>query len=664
MNRKERRAAKKREHSLKAPNALRKAGQLSSQDLASLLSQSVDAHRRGDIEKAVKGYRALINTGLAAMPVASAHSNLASLLRSSGRSEEAEKHLRSCLRIMPSNDAALTNLGNLYASVGRPELSRHAQRIASAVMPGSALIADNLGLTYERAGQHREAAICYRRAILADPAYAEAAINLGNCLRVLGQVDEAVMTFHKAFAAAPWNARGLASLASALWDIGRLEDALRYFHKALAIEPLRNAARSAMLFAYCFTDLSPQIVYEHHRRFDYLHGAPSSARPANPHGQDDPKRPLRIGYVSSDLRWHPGGHFLSPHLMHHDTTQTEVYCYYTGGIVDEVTTLLKKQQVTWRDVAHVDDSQLLRQIEADRIDILVDCMGHLAHNRLTLFARRVAPLQMSFPLYPATTGLSAMDYRLGDPYFAPQGCETYHSEAIVRMPHTHVCYEPVRVPIAPAHPPPYQLNGHVTFGCFNHIAKVNRDTLETWGRILAAAPSARLHLKWRGLDGSIQHRLMNVLEGQGAARRQVDFIGWAPNPYSPYRNIDVALDPLGKNGGTTTCDALWMGVPVLTAVGETPFSRVGLCHLTAAGMPKMIADNIETYVQKAVELATRPAQIDELRYGLRDRAAASALMDSKRYAAELDWAYRHMWQRHCLGLRPASFHVPLGGQKN
>jgi predicted O-linked N-acetylglucosamine transferase (SPINDLY family) len=262
-------------------------------------------------------------------------------------------------------------------------------------------------------------------------------------------------------------------------------------------------------------------------------------------------------------------------------------------------------------------------------------------------ARRPAPLQVSFPLYPNSTGLSAIDYRIADPYFAPAGADAIHSERLIRLPDVHVCYTPARNTPPPAAVAPILRNGHITLGCFNNFAKVSDATVALWARILRAIPDARLTLKWIGLDDGGPSSVLDRFARYGVAASRITALGFQPNQYDPYLDIDVSLDPITANGGTTTCDSLWMGVPVVTLVGATPFSRVGLCHLTNVGLPSCIAYTPDEYEKIIVGFACDPGELIRLRTGLREKVAASPLVDGARYTRNLEKAYREIWTRWC-----------------
>jgi protein O-GlcNAc transferase len=369
---------------------------------------------------------------------------------------------------------------------------------------------------------------------------------------------------------------------------------------------------------------------------------------ARPRQGEDPERPLLVGYVSPDFRTHPGGNFLSPMLLNHDQRQFRTVAYYSNDIEDAFTQLASRTAHSWVPCRGMSDEDLARRIHADRIDILVECAGHMAMNRLGVFARKPAPIQVSFPLYPNTTGLETIDYRVGDPYFTPPWLDRFYAERIMRLPETCACYYPGYEAVEPAEALPALANGLVTFGSFNNIAKISPTTVRLWAAVLRAVPASRLLIKWRGLDVADPVWLSSRFAAEGVGDR-VTYLGHSPGVYAPYRQLDICLDPFPANGGTTSCDALWMGVPVVTLAGDTTFARAGLGVLTNAGLAELVAHDEQDYVARAAALARDLPRLAALRQGLRQRFKASPMMDGERYMRHLEAAYRQAWRDWCAG---------------
>ncbi len=474
----------------------------------------------------------------------------------------------------------------------------------------------------------------------------------------LNRLDLAADAFRRAIALQPHYPEAHNNLGVVLKDQGRLDQAIACYRQALEQWPGYAAAHSNLLFCLCFKeDADPDAVFAEHRRFDEIQVRPRATAATGHRNPQDPERRLRVGYVSPDFRLHPGGHFLLPVLEHHDRDRIELFCYYSNAKSDSLTEAFRRRADHWVSCHSLSDPALVERITADGIDILVECAGHMLGSRLAMFGRRPAPIQISYPLYPNTTGVSSIDYRIMDPYFAPPWADAWHSEKLIRLPDAHVCYRPSRTDMDPAAAPPCLANGFITFGSFNNFAKVGPATVTAWAGCLKAVPESRLMLKWSGLAQGGAAWCLDRFAVHGIGPDRLILADPSPDPYTPYHQLDIALDPLFANGGTTTCDALWMGVPVVTRYDRTPFSRVGLCHLTNVGLPELISSTTEAYVATAAWLARDITALVELRRGLRERFAASPLMDAPRYTRNLERAYRAAWRRWCAGLSPAAFAV-------
>jgi predicted O-linked N-acetylglucosamine transferase (SPINDLY family) len=390
-----------------------------------------------------------------------------------------------------------------------------------------------------------------------------------------------------------------------------------------------------------------RTLCEEHRRWDRNHAAPL-ARFIGPHLNDrSPDRRLRVGYVSPDFRHHPVGRFLLPLLESHDRRSFEIFGYASVDVPDTMTDRCRAHTDVWRNMLGSSDEQVARTIRQDRIDILVDLSVHMAKNRLLVFARKPAPVQVTYLAYCGTTGLSTIDYRLTDPYLDPPGQdEQIYTEQSVRLPETYWCYQPA-IETPPVNALPALDVGHVSFGSLNNFCKVTPATLAAWGRLLQAVPQSRLLLHAR--SGSHRDRVRKFLAEQGVSPERLEFIDFQPMAeyFAAYQQIDVALDPFPYGGGTTTCDALWTGVPVVSLAGETAVGRGGLSILSNIGLPGLAARDPDEYVRIAAELALDLPRLTELRATLRQRMQSSPLMDAARFARGVEAAYREMWRRWC-----------------
>ncbi|WP_051341086.1 tetratricopeptide repeat protein [Azospirillum halopraeferens] len=594
---------------------------------------------------------------------------LAGMEHGRGRAAAAAAWYRRALALEPAHADGLSGLAVALAVQGRDDAILPARR-AVRLAPGDATAAANAGSALQALRRTADALPRHRRALALEPANAVAWINVGMGLLESGAAEEAVTPLERALipGAARHEALARSNLGVALMALGRNAEAAAQFRAALERAPGDATVRSNLLFCLCFDETADlDAVYAEHRRFERFvppPPPPSAAPPSVPAAGGDPDRRLRVGYLSPDFQRYPGPgyHFLLPLIEGHDRRAVEVTCYHNDVRHDAATDRFRAAADRWRAVAGLDDGELEALIRADGIDVLVDCDGHMSRNRMPLFLRRPAPVQVSLPLYPNTTGLSAMDYQLADRRVAPPGADARRSERLIRLPGCVLCYRPAESPFAPPPRPPAETAGVFTFGSFNNITKVNAPTIALWARVLHAVPGARLLLKWRGLDpsGGLGRRLLDAFAALGVGRERLLLRGITPDPYEDYVRVDVALDPVFANGGTTICDALWMGVPVLNRAGEAMISRWGATLLGAVGLDALVTGDDDAYVALAVRLAGDPAFLAAQRDGLRARVAGSALMDEAGYARSVEAAFRTAWRRRCAGLPPAAIDVPDG----
>ncbi|MGI9342155.1 MAG: hypothetical protein ACR2QV_04855 [Gammaproteobacteria bacterium] len=355
--------------------------------------------------------------------------------------------------------------------------------------------------------------------------------------------------------------------------------------------------------------------------------------------------------MSPDFTSHSVSHFTRKLIAVHDRSRVEVCCYFAKAKRDEITDEIEARADRWRVIVGMTDDEVVAQIRDDRIDILIDLAGHTAQNRLLVFARRAAPVQVSWLGYPNTTGLSAMDYRVTDAIADPPGADDrWYSERLVRLPDGFLCYQSDQPEPAVAAAPCVE-RGHVTFGSFNNLPKLTADVVQTWSRILKAIPGSRLLLKSSALaDERARSRIIDEFGAQGIPAARLELLGLIPGRQqhlAAYAGIDVALDTYPYNGTTTTCEALWMGVPVVALRGNRHSGRVGASILHHAGLPELVADTEDDYVEIAISLARDPQRIVGMRERLRPMMRDSCLMDTPRFARSLETAYRDVWAAWC-----------------
>jgi predicted O-linked N-acetylglucosamine transferase (SPINDLY family) len=587
---------------------------------------------------------------------AEAHYNLGIALHGQGQFEAAKAAYRTALQIKPDHVAAQGNLGKALLDEGDLDAAIAAFQATLQIQPDHADTHYNLGNALLRKEQRVAAAQAYQAAIRCNPSHLDAWVNLGNLFQESDQLDEAIAAYQHALAAHPNCANALYNLGTAFKGCARLEEALAVYRRALALEPQNAGYHSNLVYHLLFHPaFGPEDVRQELARWNQRHAAPlrSAIRPlAN---SPDPSRRLKIGYVSTDFRDHVIGRNLLPLFRHHDRSQFEIVCYASVPFPDAITREFRQRSDLWRDTVRMSDEALAEQIRQDGIDILVELGLHMAHNRLLVFARRPAPVQVTFAGYPGSTGLETIRYRLTDPFLDPPGrSDTFHSEESIRLPATFWCFDPLEE-IVEVNDLPALREGCVTFGCLNNFAKINDPLVALWTRIMGEVPGSRLRLL--APRGRCREAFLGVLETRGIHPSRVEFVTKAPRSQylTWYHGIDLVLDTFPYNGHTTSLDALWMGVPVVSLAGEHPVSRAGLSQMSNLGLPELVTSSPDEYVRIAVQLARDIPRLAELRRTLRSRMRASPLMDAPSFTRNIESAYRRMWQDWCDSQRRSSF---------
>ncbi|MBI5613124.1 MAG: tetratricopeptide repeat protein, partial [Gammaproteobacteria bacterium] len=550
-----------------------------------------------------------------------AHNNLGTALRALNRLAEAEAAYRAALRLRPEYVEALVNLGVVLHSQDKVE-----EAIASLL-----------------------------QALQINPHSAEAHNNLGNVYALAGRLTEAIASYREALRLKPRSADTFNNLFNTHLRRGELEEALACHREAVRLDPERATATYSgyLLNLNYHPDLTPQAIFEEHRHWGKVY-APRPELPAAYINSREPGRRLRIGYVSADFRLHSVAFFMEPVLAHHDHTHFEIYCYAQVAAPDSVTERLKQLATTWRSIVGLDDEQAAALIRSDEIDILVDLGGHTAGNRLGVFARRPAPVQTSYIGYPNTTGLPAMDYRIVNPWTVPAGFEAYFTEKLAYVPSPPCFRPPADCP--PVNAPPALTSGQVTFGSFNNLIKLASPVIALWAAVLQAVPDSRLMLKSKALaDAEIRDLYHARFAAHGIGPDRLLLCGADPlqEYLRAFNDIDIALDPFPYNGGTTTYHASWMGVPVVTLLGQNMVSRMGYAILANLGLEELVAKTPAEYVTIAANLATDPGRLSALRASLRERMRGSSLTDGRLAASALETLYRDIWRSWCLDTNTA-----------
>jgi predicted O-linked N-acetylglucosamine transferase (SPINDLY family) len=597
------------------------------------LDQAINCFRRA-IELDPQAYRAYHNWGAALM--------------AAGDSNGAIDCYRRAIAIRPTLTVTICNLGTALVEQCKFAEAVTAFRAALQLEPNNAEILNSLGAALQQNDQLQEAAACYCRALEIDPGLAKAHTNLGTIFRCQRRLDDAEKAHRRAISLDPAFAEAWNHLGMLLKDQAKLDEAVACFRKAITIQPGFASAHSNLLYILPFCErYDAAAIYEENRRFNDQHARPLAKFIQHHTNDRSPDRRLRIGYVSSNFHTHATSFFTVPLLASHDHEQFEIFCYVDVRYPDSVTNRLRSVADHWRNITGLSPRQTAECVRDDNIDILVDLTMHMNNNRILTFALKPAPVQVCWVAYPGTTGLTTIDYRLTDPFLDPPGeLDPFYSEKSYRLPDTFWCYDSQTSDPQVNRLPALQ-NGYVTFGSLNNFCKNNDTTWKRWAQVLKTVDRSQLTVL--ADEGPHREHALHVLEKEGIGRERVSFVG--PRPRLEYlrlyQSIDIGLDTLPSNGHTTSFDAYWMGVPVVTLVGKTPVGRAGLSQLTNLGLTELIANTPEEYVSIAANLATDMERLSQLRQSLRDRLQASPLMNADRFARGIEQGYRTMWQRWC-----------------
>ncbi len=579
---------------------------------------------------------------------AEAYSNLAAVLGRVGQYDAAVEAAEQAIRIRPDYSDAYNNLGGALKASGKLDQGVLCYEKAVSLRPGFAEAMNNLGLSLKELGRSEEAIKAIRRAIEIKPEFADAYYNLGITHKEQSKLDEAVEHFNKALSIEPNHLGAVSALAIVRMEQGDLDTSMDLMRRSLAIEKDWQIHSNYCLLSNYHPKLSGEEVLEVHKQWDRDYG--THKQPPAPHTNDrNPSRKIRIGYVSPDFKNHAVSHFIEPILGSHDKTAFEVFGYAHVAKPDVISHFLKSKTDQWREIFGKNDDQVEKMIREDQIDILVDLAGHTALNRLTLFSRKPAPVQVSMIGYPSTTGLAAMDYKIADHHSDPEGVDRLYTEKLYRLEGTFWCFRPLddREPVGDL---PAKRNGFVTFGSVNNFAKVSPEVLDLWARIVAAVPKSRIEFQHSALGSEVtRRRVIDAMAKHGVTEDRIEMAGWGG--FEQYidrlRGFDLALDPFPFNGGTTTCHQLFYGVPFITLTGERQVSRMGVSMLNALGMPELIANSTDDYFDKAVALARDVDRMARLRSVIRPTMIESPLCNAIQYTRQLEDGYRKMFATWC-----------------
>ena len=552
-------------------------------------------------------------------------------------------------------------LGLLQQQRGRYDEALACFDAALLLEPRAAGVLGNRGNVLHALGRYDDALESYRRGLAIDPQRTSLHNNLALTLRRLGRSGEAIRAFERALALDPANVEAMSNLGALLRSVGRLDEAVALHRRAVALAPEHASVRSNFLLTLHYpSNVAPETVFDEHRRWGEAH-EPRASAPSHTNTPDE-RRPLRIGYLSADFRTHSVAYFLEGIFAEHDPREFRVYAYSDVARPDATTTRFEAWAHAWRPVVGLSDGQVAALIARDEIDVLVELAGHTEDCRLGVLALRPAPVQLTYLGYPGTTGLRSIQYRLVDRWTDPPESAALSTETLVRLPHGFLVYTPPydAPDVAPL---PALRAGRVTFGSFNATSKIDDEVLSTWAAVLLRVPGSRLLLKGQPFaDPEVRRRYVDAFARHGVDATRLELRPWEAartSHLAVYGEVDLALDTFPYNGTTTTCEALWMGVPVVSLVGRAHAARVGLSLLSRLGRPEWAAATRDAYVEQAALLAGDLDRLAELRRTLRATVVERGLTDGASFTDDLERVYREAWIGWCRGLPPATLSARL-----
>lgn len=614
--------------------------------LQSMLREGQDLQQRRELERAAEVYQRIRDEAPEAFE-GWHFGGMAALLL--GKSSVAVSLLAAALERNPSSLQTAMGLGMARLANGDAVGAEKVLRNVTVAAPNAPEGWHYLALALKAQQRVRDVLTVRQRMVKLTPKSAAAWLHLGSAMSDAGRYGRALEGFAKAMELEPANPRIRLTRAMTLFKCHRVREAALEFANLTSDERLQFTARSCRLMTLNYLpELTREEVFAEHVAYGRAAGPEVNRSWRN---DPDPERRLRVAFLSPDLNQHSVAYFLEPMLLRLDPREFEVVLYHDDTKVDAVSERLKSLAAVWRNFANRPNEAVEPEVLSDAPDVLIDLTGHAGSNRLRLLARRLAPVQITYLGYPNTTGVRAMDYRFVDELTDPTpDADRFASEGLIRFAATAWSYLP-RADAPDVNPLPAKTNGFVTFGSFNNFAKVTNETLHVWARILAGVPASRLLLKAAGMDDAVvRGEVVQRLRAAGISEERCELMAPVPDTTSHlamYGRVDIALDTFPYHGTTTTCEALWMGVPVVTQVGERHVSRVGLSLLAAVGHREWASASAGEYVSVATELAGDVTKLDAMRRGLRGEMERSNLLDHAGQARRFGGAVRKCWARWC-----------------
>jgi len=557
--------------------------------------------------------------------------------------------LQKAIELRPSHALSHYNLGITYRDLGQFEDALKEFRLVVKLQPDYIENYNTLAHVYINLKKFDEAVETFKKLISLQPNDADTYSNMGTVLQAQGKLSESIDCYEIALKLKPKMTTAWDSLGSALTLGGQYEEALQAYRESLKQDAKNARGYSNLLLTLNYmSEFTAQQVFEEHKKWGLQY---ATKKPSLKKSCDAISRPLRIAYISPDFRSHSVAYFIEPLLESHNTALYETWCYSSvPNNGDETTERLKLLATQWRDISEKNCASIVEQIRRDEIDILVDLSGHTSSNHLDVFLHKPAPVQVTWLGYPNTTGMETMDYRFVDAITDPEGSENFCSETLLRLENCFICYKPPQS--APdVRALPCEKNNFITFGSFNNLAKMGLSVIRLWIDILKMNPQYRLLIKNPSLtDSNTRARYTEYFLSAGVHEKQIELMGHTSSRDAHldlYNRVDIALDTFPYNGTTTSCEALWMGVPVITLKGDCHAARVSASLLKNVNLEELVAQTAEEYVSIASALAENKKHLHQLRSGLRERMMNSVLCDQKQFALNMEGAYKKIWEEKC-----------------
>ncbi len=669
-----------------AISAFYKAIELKPDFIQAYESLRILLQKNGNFEEAEK----VLNKIIRLHPNSKTYNSLACVQINLKKFDEGINNLKKALELEPDFVQAQNNLGKFYFLLGNNFVSQKKIKEAQDcylqaidISPEVAEVYYNLGNTYIESGLYQDAIEYFQKAINLNPNYHQAYTNIGNSFNKLSKFNEAILYFEKAIYINPNFSGAYYNLGSTLFQIRKFEEAEAMYKKAISLNPdyvisynnlgslyitLGLLDKAEDCFEKAFKINPDELVTNSNRIFllqykdnldmeslktaleNYAKIFENINKINEYTNKKDKNKKIKLGYISGDFKNHSCALFIESLLEKHNKDKFEIYCYSNVERKDNITEKLMLLSEHWRDLLGKGVIEILNIIQNDQIDILIDLSGHTYNNLLNIFAYKPAPVQLTWLGFPGSTGLKEIDYKISDAYLTPDDTEEYFSEKIYNLNIPMHCFKPITN--APEIKPlPYLKNGFITFGSFNSLPKISTKTIQLWSGILNKVENSKLMIKTFNLSSYfIKNTIINSFTEFGITEERIIILELTPDTFEhldKYNEMDIALDSFPYNGATTTAEALWMGVPVISLVGYRTASRYGLSFLSAIGLNKFVANTEEEYINKAVELANNIEELKLLRFNLRDIVKNSSLCDSVTFTREFENALRFMWKKWC-----------------